>query len=359
MTDPLPTTPPPANTLLGARRENQWFKYLCAGATWSSFGVLVVLLATVIYQSWGMVSWRFLTSFDSSKPEQAGILAGLWGTAWVVGLTMLLAVPIGIGAAIYLEENSHDNLFTRVIRVNLANLAGVPSVIYGILGLTVFVHMFGLFDAGGPVEHWTGRHVDRIVLWTKDSDGDGAISDEETVYIPLPFDRKAIAGALTLSLLILPMIIIATQEALRAVPQSLRHASLALGATHWQTVRHQVLPAALPGVITGIILACARAIGESAPLVVVGAATYIAYAPGNVTHLSDFFNSDDSSISVTKAPFDKFTVIPIVIFNWVRQTKKKFQNVAAAGLVVLMGLLVVFNALAVTIRARHQRKNRW
>ncbi|MFG0333946.1 MAG: phosphate ABC transporter permease PstA [Maioricimonas sp. JB049] len=319
------------------RRENRTFEFLCAASTWSSFAVLVILLASVTYQAWGWLDWQFLTSFDSRKPERAGIFAGLLGSCWMILITILFSVPIGVGAAVYLEEYASDNLLTRIIRTNLANLAGVPSIVYGILGLTVFVRMFGLFGEQGVIQ------IDGIPLW-----GD--------VMIPLPFGRTVISGALALSLLILPVIIVAAQEALRAVPPTLRHASLALGATRWQTIRHQVLPASLPGILTGVILAISRAFGETAPLVMIGAMTFVRFAPGKITSLEVVVNDPSSLV---RAPFDTFTVIPIQIFNWVRQAKSEFQHVAAAGIVVLLIVLLVLNGLAIYVRQRSQKNLRW
>ena len=246
-------------------------------------------------------------------------------------------MPVGVGAAVYLEEYSRDNWFTRIVKVNLANLAGVPSIVYGMLGVTAFVRMFGWFSAA---DEWS------IVV----SLGLG------TLEIPMPLGRCLLAGSCTLSLLILPVVIIASQEALRAVPPSIRHASYALGATEWQTIRHQVLPAATPGIATGIILALSRAMGETAPLIMIGALTYLAFAPGDLNTPADAFSDPQR---VLDAPFDMFTSIPIQIFNWVGQPKAHFQHVAAAGSLVLIGLLVVFNATAIVIRNRSQKRMTW
>lgn len=341
MSTPTPTADPTpgstAHELTHGRRENRLFETLCAVSTWSTFAVLVILIVSVSYRAWGWLDWQFLTSFDSRKPERAGILAGLLGSCWMIVITIMFSVPVGVGAAVYLEEYATDNLLTRIIRTNLANLAGVPSIVYGILGLTVFVRMFGLFGEQGLF------HIEGIPLW-----GDAVI--------PLPFGRTVISGALSLSLLILPVIIVAAQEALRAVPPSLRHASLALGATRWQTIRHQVLPSALPGIMTGVILAISRAFGETAPLVMIGAMTFVRFAPGKITSLQVVF---DDPASLVRAPFDTFTVIPIQIFNWVRQAKSEFQHVAAAGIVVLLVVLLVLNGLAIYVRHRSQKNLRW
>jgi phosphate transport system permease protein len=310
--------------------------------------ILTVLLGLVVVQAWGWVDWRFLTSFDSRKPADAGILAGLWGTFWVILLTIFFSVPVGIGAAIYLEEYAGDNRLTRLIRTNLANLAGVPSIVYGILGLTVFVRMFDIFDEGGIVQQVTGTVVDGITLWTT------AAGDE--VRIPLPFGPSVVSGALTLSLLILPVIIVASQEALRAIPPSLRHASLALGATRWQTIRHQVLPAGLPGIVTGVILAISRAIGETAPLILAGAVAFGLFAPGNIERPQQVFTDP---AGLVEAPFDKYTVLPLQVYNWAKMNKVEFHHRSAAAVLVLLAILLLLNGLATYIRHRFSRNLRW
>lgn len=292
------------------------------------------------------LDWRFLTNFDSRKPENAGILAGMLGTFWVIAMTAFFSVPIGVGAAVYLEEYSTKGRLTRLIQLNLSNLAGVPSIVYGILGLTVFVRMFGMLGAGGLVERWTGQHLEGL-LWSENFRG---------WLIPLPFGRVAISGALTLTLLILPVIIIATQEALRAVPPSIRNASLALGATKWQTIRHQVLPAATPGIMTGVILAISRAMGETAPLVMMGAMTFVFFAPGKIDSLSAIASNPEGLV---KAPFDVFTVMPIQIYYWVGLPNARWEHVAAAGIVVLLTFLLVLNGLAIYIRNRFSKHLRW
>lgn len=310
--------------------------------------MLLVLMSVIVLKAWGWLDWQFISSFDSRKPADAGILAGIWGSGWMLVMTVVIAVPIGVGAAVYLEEYARDNWLTRVIQLNLSNLAGVPSIVYGILGLTLFVRMFGLFDPKGPVEQWTGVPWQGITLWTQ--------ADGKPVLIPLPFGRTVISGALTLALLVLPVIIIASQEALRAVPQSLRHASFALGATRWQTIRQQVLPCALPGILTGVILSVSRAIGETAPLVMIGAMTFVYFTPGGITRPTQLFTEP---AAVAQAPFDTFTVMPIQIFNWVRQSKPEFQHVAAAGILVLLALLLTLNALAIYLRYRYQKHLQW
>jgi phosphate transport system permease protein len=254
---------------------------------------LGLLFWQVLSEGWSSLSWSFFTNYTSRNPENAGIRAALLGSLWVLVLVAIIAFPIGVGASIYLEEFAPKNRLTRLIEVNIANLAAVPSVVYGILGLAAFVRFFGL-------------------------------------------GRSIIAAALTLSLLVLPIIIVASREALRAVPRSIREGGLALGATRWQTVRSQVLPAALPGVLTGTILALSRAIGEAAPMILVGAAAFIA--------------TDPSSLS------SSFTVLPIQIFNWTAQPRPEFREIAAAGIIVLIALLLVLNLAAILLRNKFTRK---
>lgn len=337
---------PQAAELRTGQRERPYFLWLCSSVTWMSVLVLLALLISVTQNAWGWLDWQFLSSFDSRFPHKAGILAGILGTLWVISLTILFSVPIGVGAAIYLEEYAGNHWLTHVIRVNLANLAGVPSIVYGILGLTVFVRMFGLFGPQGILLKYFGMEINGL-FW---SDWLGGY------LIPLPFGRVVLSGALTLSLLILPVIIIASQEALRAIPPSLRHASLALGATRWQTIRHQILPAATPGIMTGIILAISRAIGETAPLVMLGAMTFVYFGPGNVDSLSDLQSHPEGLL---KAPFDTFTVVPIQIFFWVQKFKPEFKSVAAAGIMVLLIILLLLNGLALFIRHRYSKHLRW
>lgn len=327
---------PFASRLAIRHRIGRAFEGLCWLSTWFGIVVLAVLLFAVIWQAAGWLDWNFLAHFDSRHPEQAGILAGLWGSLWLILWTVLFSVPIGVGAAVYLEEYARQGWLTRLIQVNLSNLAGVPSIVYGILGLTVFVRMFGLF-------HGQAKVVEISLLFA-------------TVEIPLPLGRTVISGAMTLSLLILPVVIVAAQEALRAVPPSIRHGSLALGATRWQTVRHQALPAALPGMLTGVILAVSRAIGETAPLVMIGALTYVAFTPGDITGPMDVIRNPDG---VLRTPFDTFTALPIQIFNWVSRPKTEYQHVAAAGILVLLAVLLALNGLAVFIRHRYQKRIRW
>jgi phosphate transport system permease protein len=278
------------------KRLGMLFGLLSAVAIAIGLVTLGVLIADVIHDGWRALSWDFLTSYPSRRPEQAGILSALVGSFYILILVALIAFPLGVAAAIYLEEFAPQNRLTATIEINLSNLAAVPSIVYGLLGLGVFVRTFML-------------------------------------------GRSLLAGALTLSLLVLPIIIIASREALRAVPPSIREAGLALGASHWQTVRLFVLPAALPGILTGTILALARAIGETAPLITIGALTYVAFTPQSL--------------------FDPFTVLPIQIFNWISRPQPAFHERAAAGIIVLLAVLLLFNGLAIFLRARLQRRIRF
>lgn len=288
--------------------------------------------AAPVRKPWGWLTWSFLTRFNSDDPFEAGIAAGLWGSLWLIALTALIAVPMGVGAAVYLEEYSKPTRMTKLIQLNIANLAGVPSIVYGILGFTVFARMFGIFDREKTILVIVG------------------------IEIPLPFGPTVITGACTLALLSLPVIIISSQEALRSVPASLRHAAYALGATKWQTIWHQILPAALPGILTGVILSLSRAIGEAAPLAVIGVATQLSYTPGRISGVSDVLQHP---AKVAHAPFDRFTALPIQVYSWINETAVNFEHVAAAGILVLLGALLLMNGTAIFIRQRFQQKIRW
>jgi phosphate transport system permease protein len=255
------------------------------------FGVLAlaVILGDLLLDGARHLSGQFFTNYASRFPELAGIRAPLMGTLWILGLTGLMAVPVSMGAAIYLEEYAHVNWVTRLIRTNIATLAGVPSIVYGILGLALFVRTLGL-------------------------------------------GRSVVSGALTLSLLIMPIIILTAQEAIRAVPREVREAAYALGATRWQVVRHQVLPLALPGMVSGAILAVSRAVGETAPLIMIGAMSFIAFTPASLG--------------------DPFTALPIQIFHWVSRPQEEFKGLAAGAILVLMALVLTLNAAAFLIRSR-------
>lgn len=265
-------------------------------STIAGLAFLTILVIDVVSDGGGRLSWQFLSNFPSRMAEKAGILSALVGTIWIMGLTSLFAIPLGIGAGIYLEEYGKKNPVTRLIEINIANLAGVPSIIYGLLGLGVFVRLMSL-------------------------------------------ERSLLTGALTLSLLVLPIIIIATRESLRAIPYSIKEASYALGATQWQTISRQTLPAAMPGILTGVILALSRAIGETAPLITIGALTYIAFLPHGV--------------------FDPFTVLPIQIFNWVSRPQEAFATNAAAGILVLLALTLMLNSIAIYLRHKYQKRIKW
>lgn len=313
------------------------FAWLCRLATYSALAILAILLASVVVNCIGKLNLDFVRSVNSVDPHKAGMLAGLWGSFWLISLTGLMAIPIGVGSAVYLEEYASDNFLNRVIKVNLSNLAGVPSIVYGMLGLTVFVRMFDLY--GGPDQ--TAKIISLL----------GGL-----IRVPLPLGDKVLAGAMTMTLVILPIVIIASQEALRAVPSSIRVASLALGATRWQTIRHQVLPAALPGIATGVILAISRAIGETAPLIMIGALTVSRFCPAGIDSPVKLITQPNK---ILQAPLDQFTAMPIEIFHWAKQPGDDFRPVAAAGIVVLLLVLLVFNALAVWIRHRASKGLRW
>lgn len=321
-----------------ARRhfKERVFEYLCLGALWSGVAILGLLILGTMVQAWGWLDWQFLTSWDSRKPAEAGLLAPLWGSFWIITLTGIFTIPVGVGAAIFLEEYASDTWLRRLIQVNLSNLAGVPSIVYGILGMTLFVRFFGIF----------GSHPKQLL-----------VNLGFTVWsVPLPFGRCVISGALTLALLVFPTVVVAAQEALRGIPPSIRHASLALGATKWQTIRHQVVPAALPGILTGIILAMSRAMGEAAPLILVGALTYVAFAPGRISSFDDILHNPGALLS---APFDTFTALPIQVFSWIGRPKAGFQYVSAAGIVVLLIVLIGMNSLAIYARQRFRQKMKW
>jgi len=322
----------------GRNRRQLLFRLVCLLSTWLGVAILAVLLLGIGFRAFGWLDWQFLSSFDSSDPVQAGILAAAWGSLWLTILTIVLAVPVGVGAAVYLEEYSRDSWLRRFIQLNLSNLAGVPSIVYGILGLSVFVQMFRVFGVDSKT----------VII----SLGFAAIR------IPLPFGPTIVSGAATMALLILPIVIVASQEALRAIPPSIRHASLALGATRWQTIRHQVLPAAIPGIMTGVILSISRAVGETAPLIMVGAATYVAFAPGGIDSIGDLFRNPEGALN---APFDDggFTVLPIQIYNWIARPNPNFQRVAAAGILVLLLLLLGMNSIAIFVRQRFRKRLRW
>ena len=287
---------PFASNLAWRQRKARMFHWACAAFTWMGVAILAVMLVHIALAGWQWVDGQFLSSFPSRFPEKAGVKVALWGTVWVIGLTALISIPTGVAAALYLEEYAKPTRLNRIIDVNISNLAGVPSIVYGMLGATIFVRWLAL-------------------------------------------DRSILSGSLTMSLLVLPVIIIASREAIRAVPESLRHAALALGATQWQTVRGHVLPAATPGIVTGVILALSRAMGETAPLIMIGAAAFVSYVPSS--------------------PTDGFTTLPIQIFNWASRPQPAFHELAGAGILVLLAILLVMNAVAVFIRHRSQKNRTW
>ena len=252
---------------------------------------LVVLLVDIITGGLPWLSTNLILNYPSRHPEQAGLWPALIGTLWLMGLTAAFSVPVGVGAAVYLEEYAPKNRLTALIEINISNLAGVPSVVYGLLGAALFVQWLAL-------------------------------------------DRSVLAGALTMSLLILPIVILASRESIRAVPRTYREAAFALGATDWQVVKGVVLPAALPGILTGVILGMSRAIGEAAPMLVISGLLFVTFIP--------------------TSPMDKFTVLPLQIFNWVSRPQEDFQGLAAAGIVLLLVVLLGMNAVAVFIRNRYQ-----
>ena len=277
----------------GRAARRQWAslasRWVFLGASLLGVLVLAFLAYDTVVQGASRLSWDFLTSYPSRNAERAGLRSSILGSIWVLSLTVGMVVPIAIGTAIWIEEFAPQNRLIGFVKLNLANLAGVPSIIYGVLGLAVFVRFLGL----GP---------------------------------------SIIAGALTLFLMILPMTVIASQEAIRQVPVSTREGALALGATHWQTVWHHVLPSALPGILTGVILAVSRAVGETAALIMIGAFTFIAF--------------DNTSV------FDDFTTMPIQIFNWTTRPQEAFRQNAAAAIMVLMVAVLTFNLLAALLRER-------
>ncbi|WP_008319135.1 phosphate ABC transporter permease PstA [Leptolyngbya sp. PCC 6406] len=269
------------------------------GATWLATTIAIAVLAWLIIgiliDGLPTLNWNFLTSFPSRRPGDAGVIAAIAGTLWVMSIVAVLSFPIGVGAGIYLEEFAQDNWFTRLIEINISNLAGVPSIIYGLLGLAAFVRLME----------------------------------------PITGGRSVLAGALTLTLLILPIIIVSTREALRAVPDTIRLAGFALGANRWQVVWSHVLPSAFAGILTGMILALSRAIGETAPLITIGALTFVPFLPEGL-----------------KSPF---TVLPIQIYNWVSRPQSGFHDISASAIIVLLIVLLLMNSVAVYLRNRFQK----
>ncbi|TWT83242.1 Phosphate transport system permease protein PstA [Planctomycetes bacterium CA13] len=393
-------------------RHDNAFRILCVGIATVSVLVLIALLTSIIVQGIPSLSWVLLSGTPEPEPTEAGMFPALMGTIWICSLCALITLPVGVATAVLLEEFKPRTKvaawFYSVIQLNISNLAGVPSVVYGILGLTAFVSMFSLFgnakqpgaavwevgatyydqfsNVGSDPFLTMGQEVDEryfLVPVEKRSDdptvptegmvafenrGDGLvpaevhvvdamaemptdpealatsidslavpgrISEKAWYYFQLPFGRGVLAGALTLMLVILPVIIISTQEALRAVPSSLRDGALGIGATPWQVVWNVTLPSAIPGIMTGSILAMSRAVGETAPILIIAGIVYIRNAP---QHL-----------------MDSYTVMPLQIYNWTSRPQDEFHSLAAGGIIILLGILLSFNAIAVMIRHRMQK----
>lgn len=278
-------------------RKNRWkdeaFKVWGIACTLIGLVLLVIFIGSVIVDGIQRIDWDFITSLPSRKAERAGIFTALMGSVWVLVLTTVIALPVGIAAAIYLEEYAKKSRLSSLLEVNISNLAGVPSIIYGLLGLEIFVRI-------------------------------------------MQMGASVLAGSFTLALLILPIVIVSTREAIKAVPKSVRDASYALGASKWQTVSRQLLPASFGGILTGIILALSRAVGETAPLIVIGALTYVPFAPSS--------------------PMDEFSVLPIQIFNWISRPQHGFEINAAAAIIVLLSITFLMNGIAVYFRNKWQKK---
>jgi len=281
------------NSIQKNRLKDQLFKFWGIACTLAGLVLLVIFIGGILVDGLSRIDWAFITDLPSRKAEKSGIWTPLMGSVWVLILTAIISFPISVATGVYLEEYAKKNRLSALLEINISNLAGVPSIIYGLLGLEVFVRIM---------------HLGASVL----------------------------AGALTLSLLILPIIIVATREAIKAVPNSIREASYALGASKWQTIWNQVLPASSGGILTGVILALSRAIGETAPLIVVGALAYVPFAP--------------------KGPLDQFSVLPIQIFNWISRPQQGFIDNAAAAIIILLFITFIMNGIAVYFRNKWQKK---
>lgn len=272
------------------------FKYFGIFCTFFGLIILLIFISNILMQGLARIDWDFIMGLPSRRAAKAGILTAWTGTAWILGLTAIIAIPLGVAAGIYLQEYGKKNRIASFIELNITNLAGVPSIIYGLLGLEIFVRI-------------------------------------------LNFGGSLLAGSFTLALLILPVIIVATREALKAVPNSLREASYGMGATKWQTIWYQILPAAGGGILTGIILALSRAVGETAPLIVIGALAYVPF--------------------VASSPLDQFTVLPMQIFNWVSRPQHAFLVNGAAAIIILLAITFIMNGIAIYLRNRWQKKVNW
>ncbi|NJY63921.1 phosphate ABC transporter permease PstA [Salinimicrobium sp. CDJ15-81-2] len=281
------------NNIKKNRLLDQVFKYWGIACTFLGLVLLAIFIGSILVDGIQRIDWDFITSLPSRKAERAGIYTALMGSVWILFFTTIIALPLGIAAAIYLEEYAKESKMASLLEVNISNLAGVPSIIYGLLGLEVFVR---IMEMGASV----------------------------------------LAGSFTLALLILPIVIVSTREALKAVPKSVRDASFALGASKWQTVSRQLLPASFGGILTGIILALSRAVGETAPLIVIGALAYVPFAP--------------------ESPMDEFSVLPIQIFNWISRPQHGFEVNAAAAIIILLLITFILNGIAVYFRNRWQSK---
>lgn len=379
-------------------RNRQWldmvFRWFCVATASTSILILIVLLLSIFIQGSGALTWDFLVHYPEPDPDKAGLGPALWGTIWVCIVCAVFALPIGVATAVFLEEFKPKSHWLRrvhsFIQLNINNLAGVPSVVYGILGLTLFVSMGDLFGTSNDpalsvgVRYYdqfftAGQKALRIPIadpslpQTVATEGmqalndddewvdvlvvasraklprdpqqrkyalvkgkkSGRITDGSWYYFRIPLGRSVLAGALTLMLVILPIVIISTQEALRGVPSSLREAGLGLGATQWQVVRNVTLPASIPGIMTGSILAMSRAIGEAAPILILAGAIFITNSPSNL--------------------MDDFTVLPLQIYDWASRPQKEFHKLAAGGIIVLLFILFIFNLSAVLIRQFTQK----
>lgn len=278
------------------RIKDRIFEYFGIASTFFGLVILAIFIGNILVDGLSRIDWDFMTSLPSRKAERAGIFTAWSGSLWILVLTTLIAFPLGVSAGVYLEEYAKKTKLASLLEVNISNLAGVPSIIYGLLGLEIFVRVFKM-------------------------------------------GNSILAGAFTLSLLVLPIIIVATRESIKAVPPSIRAASYGLGATKWQTIWHQVLPSSFGGILTGIILAISRAVGETAPLIIVGALAYVPFAPSS--------------------PMDEFTVMPIQIFNWVSRPQHGFTINAAAAIIILLIITFVMNGIAVYLRNRWEKKISW
>lgn len=281
------------NNIRKNRLLDQMFKIWGIACTLLGLVLLAIFIGSIIIDGVQRIDWAFLTNLPSRNAIDAGIFTALMGSVWILALTTIIALPIGIAAAIYLEEYAKETKMASLLEINISNLAGVPSIIYGLLGLEVFVRI-------------------------------------------LEMGASILAGSFTLALLILPIVIVSTREAIKAVPKSIRDASFALGASKWQTISKQLLPASFGGILTGIILALSRAIGETAPLIVIGALAYVPFAPSG--------------------PLDEFSVLPIQIFNWISRPQHGFEVNAAAAIIVLLMITFAMNAIAVYFRNKWQKK---